>query len=87
MVGSALPVDNRPAAGDSVVPHRKGPRRLLLAGEEAGNATHRNVRARVEHVIGRTRNYKILRDCRPYRDGLHHAVQAVAHRHNLALTS
>ncbi|MFC8198715.1 transposase family protein [Streptomyces sp. NPDC057298] len=70
-----------------VVPHRKRPRRPLLAGEEADNAAHRRVRARVEHVIGRMKNYKILRDCRQHGDGLRHAVQAVAHMHNLALTS
>ncbi|MFE2522077.1 transposase family protein [Streptomyces mirabilis] len=70
-----------------VVPHRKRPRRALLAGEEADNAAHRKVRARVEHVIGRMMNYKILRDCRQHGDGLHHAVQAVVHLHNLALAS
>ncbi|MFE1802329.1 helix-turn-helix domain-containing protein [Streptomyces sp. NPDC059517] len=43
--------------------------------------------ARVEHVIGRMKNYKILRDCRQHGDDLHDAVQAVAHMHNLALTS
>nr|WP_190016524.1 hypothetical protein [Streptomyces lucensis] len=43
--------------------------------------------ARVEHVIGRSKNYKILRDCRQRGDGLHHEVQAVAHMHNLALAS
>ncbi|MFD9444722.1 transposase family protein [Streptomyces sp. NPDC060006] len=70
-----------------VVPHRKRPRRPLLAGEEADDAAHRTVRARVEHVIGYMKNYKILRDCRQRGDGLHHAVQAVAHMHNLALTA
>jgi len=45
---------------------------------------HRRVRARVEHAIGRLKNYKTLRDCRQRGDGLHHAVQAVAHMHNLA---
>ncbi|GHA33379.1 hypothetical protein GCM10010372_36810 [Streptomyces tauricus] len=70
-----------------VAPHRKRPRRPLLAGEEADNAAHRTVRARVEHVISRMKNYKKLRDCRQHGDGLHHAVQAVAHMHNLALTS
>ncbi|MFF8589308.1 transposase family protein [Streptomyces althioticus] len=70
-----------------VVPRRKRPRRPLLPGEEDDNAAHRKVRARVEHVIGRMKNYKILRDCRQHGDGLHHAVQAVAHMHNLALTS
>jgi hypothetical protein len=29
------------------------------------------------------KDYKILRDCRQYGDGLHHAVQAVAHMHTL----
>ena len=69
------------------IPHRKRPGRTLLPGEEDDNAAHRKVRARVEHVIGRLKNYKILRDCRQHGDGLHHAVQAVAHMHNLALTS
>ncbi len=69
------------------VPHHKHPRRPLPAGEEADNAAHRKVRARVEHVSGRVKNYKILRDCRQHGDGLHHAVQAIAHMHNLALTS
>ncbi|MET9076091.1 transposase [Streptomyces sp. NPDC004232] len=59
---------------------------MLKAGEH-DNAEHRRVRARVEHVIGRLKNYKILRDCRRRGDGLHHAVQAVAHMHNLALAS
>jgi hypothetical protein len=70
-----------------VVPHRKRPRRALLAGEEADNVAHSKVRARVEHVIGRMRNYKILGDCRQHSDGLQHAVHAVAHMHNLALAS
>ncbi|MFK0025063.1 transposase family protein [Streptomyces sp. NPDC090798] len=70
-----------------VVPHRKRPGRALLAGEEADNAEHRRVRARVEHAIGRLKNYKILRDCRQHGDGLHHAVQALAHMHNLALAT
>jgi DDE superfamily endonuclease len=67
------------------VPHCKRPGRPLLKGEEDDNAEHRKVRARVEHVIGRMKNYKIIRDCRQRGDGLHHAVQAVARMHNLAL--
>ncbi|GGU29161.1 hypothetical protein GCM10010289_58030 [Streptomyces violascens] len=54
----------------------------MLPGEEDGNAAHRNVRVRVEQVIGRMKNYRILRDSRPYGDGLYHAVQAVAHMHH-----
>lgn len=59
----------------------------LLSGEEADNAAHRKVRARVKHVIGRMKNCKILRDCRQHSDGLHRAVQAVGRMHNLALAS
>ncbi|WP_406292614.1 transposase family protein [Streptomyces sp. NBC_00624] len=70
-----------------VVPHRKRPGRPLLAGEEADNAEHRKVRARVEHAFARMKNYKILRDCRQRGESLHHAVQAIARMHNLALTA
>ncbi|MDX2565205.1 transposase family protein [Streptomyces sp. TX20-6-3] len=49
--------------------------------------THRKVRARVEHAFARMKHYKILRDCQQRGNGLHHAVQAVAHMHNLTLTS
>ncbi|WP_282792759.1 transposase family protein [Streptomyces sp. CC224B] len=70
-----------------VVPHRKRQRRALLPGEEADNAEHRRVRARVEHTFAALKNYKILRDCRQRGNGLHHAVRAVAHMHNLALAT
>ncbi len=70
-----------------IVPHRKRQHRPLLPGEEADNAGHRKVRARVEHTFARMKNYKILRDCRQRGDGLHHAVRAVAHMHNLALAA
>lgn len=33
------------------------------------------------------KHYKILRDCWQRSEGLHHAVQAVAHMHNLALAA
>lgn len=70
-----------------VVPHRKRPGRRLLPGEEADNAEHRRVHARVEHTFARMKHYKILRDCRQRGNGLHHAVQAIAHMHNLALAA
>jgi hypothetical protein len=55
-------------------------------GEEA-KAELRRVRARVERVIGRMKKDEILRDGRQRGDGLHHAIQAVAHMHSLALLS
>ncbi|MFI9556310.1 transposase family protein [Nonomuraea endophytica] len=68
-----------------IVPRRPG--RPLLRAQKEDNAEHRRVRARVEHVFARMKNYKILRDCRQRGRGLHHAVQAVAHMHNLALST
>ncbi|MFJ4428961.1 transposase family protein [Streptomyces bobili] len=70
-----------------IVPHRERPGRALLKGEEEDNAAHRKVRARVEHVFSRMKNCKILGDCRQRCDGLHHAVQAVTRKHNLALAT
>ncbi|MFI5763963.1 transposase [Streptomyces sp. NPDC051563] len=67
-----------------IVPHRRRAGRPLLRGQEEDNAEHRRVRARIEHTFARMKNWKILRDCRQKRDGLHHAVQAVATMHNLA---
>ncbi|MGW7695113.1 transposase family protein [Streptomyces asiaticus] len=69
-----------------IVPHRRRAGRPLLRGQAEDNAEHRHVRARVEHTFARMKNWKILRDCRQKGDGLHHAVQAVATLHNLALT-
>ncbi|MFG2341821.1 transposase [Streptomyces yangpuensis] len=69
-----------------IVPHRRRAGRPLLRGQEEDNAEHRRVRARVEHTFARMKNWKILRDCRQKGDGLHHAVQAVATMHNLAMT-
>ncbi|MFE5808364.1 transposase family protein [Streptomyces sp. NPDC056491] len=68
-----------------IVPHRKRAGRPLLRGQEEDNAEHRRVRARVAHTFARMKNWKILRDCRQKGDSLHHAVQAVATMHNLAM--
>ncbi|GAA2484086.1 hypothetical protein GCM10010276_22160 [Streptomyces longisporus] len=70
-----------------IVPHRKRSGRPLLKGEEEDNAAHRKVHARVEHVIGRMKNYKIVLDCRQHGDGLHHEVQAVARMHNFGFAA
>ncbi|MFF0476493.1 transposase [Streptomyces sp. NPDC004284] len=70
-----------------VVPHRKRPGRALLPGKEEDDAEHRRVRARVEHAFARMKHCKILHDCRQRANGLHHAVQAVAHMNNLAMAA
>jgi hypothetical protein len=60
--------------------------RLYRAKKEAHNASHRKVRARVEHTFARMKTWKILRDCRLKGDGVHYAMLGIARLHNLTLT-
>lgn len=70
-----------------VIPHRRHAKsEELPAWKQAHNKSHKQVRARVEHVFARMKTWKILRDCRLKGDGVHHAVLGLAHLHNLALT-
>lgn len=69
-----------------LIPHRRQPGQdQLPAWKEESNASHRQVRARVEHVFARMKNWKILRDCRLKGDGVRHAMHGIARLHNLAL--
>ncbi|MFJ9588186.1 transposase [Streptomyces acidicola] len=70
-----------------VIPHRRERGQVELpAWKEDHMASHRKVRARVEHVLARMKDWKILRDCRLKGDGVFWAASGVAHMHNLALT-
>jgi hypothetical protein len=70
-----------------VIPHRRERGQAALpAWKEEHNASHRKVRARVEHVFARLKGWKILRDCRLKGDGVHHAMLGIARLHNLTLT-
>jgi hypothetical protein len=70
-----------------LIPHRRRPGQTELPPwKEAHNASHRLIRARVEHVFARMKTWKILRDCRLKGDGVHHAILGIARLHNLALT-
>lgn len=70
-----------------VIPHRRHAKNEELpAWKQTHNKSHKQVRARVEHVFARMKTWKILRDCRLKGDGVHHAVLGIAHLHNLALT-
>ncbi|WP_369192198.1 transposase [Streptomyces sp. R08] len=67
-----------------VIPHRRDPGQASLpAWKEAHNHSHKQVRARVEHVFARMKHWKILRDCRLRGDGVHYAMLGVARLHNL----
>jgi hypothetical protein len=62
-----------------VIPHRRGRRQTELpAWKEEHNTSHRQVRARVEHVFARMKSWRIPRDCRLKGDGVHHAMLGIA---------
>ena len=70
-----------------VIPHRREKGQSELPDwKEEHNASHRKVRARVEHTFARMKSWKILRDCRLKGDGVHHAMLGIARLHNLTLT-
>ncbi|MFJ3786245.1 transposase [Streptomyces sp. NPDC090093] len=69
-----------------VIPHRRERGQAELpAWKEDHNASHRKVRARVEHAFARMKTWKVLRDCRLKGDGVHHAMLGIARLHNLTL--
>ncbi|WP_394426209.1 transposase family protein, partial [Streptomyces sp. SGAir0957] len=69
-----------------VIPHRRERGKTELpAWKGEHNKSHKQVRARVEHVFARMKTWKILRDCRLKGDGVHHAILGIARLHNLAL--
>ncbi|WP_327692041.1 MULTISPECIES: transposase [unclassified Streptomyces] len=68
-----------------VMPHRRRKGEELTAWKEEHNKSHKQVRARVEHVFARMKGWKILRDCRLKGDGVYHAMCGIARLHNLAL--
>lgn len=69
-----------------VIPHRRERGQTELPGwKEEHNRSHKQVRARVEHVFARMKTWKILRACRLKGDGVHHAMLGIARMHNLAL--
>jgi hypothetical protein len=69
-----------------VMPHRRRNGEDLSDWKKEHNRSHKQVRARVEHVFARMKTWKILRDCRLKGDGVHHAMLGIARIHNLALT-
>ncbi|SNX88608.1 DDE family transposase [Streptomyces sp. TLI_55] len=70
-----------------VIPHRRERGQdELPAWKEEHNASHRRVRACVEHVFARLKTWKILRVCRLKGDGVHHAMLGIARLHSVILT-
>lgn len=72
---------------DCLTPHRRKAGQAEVSGWRADhNRDHRRVRARVEHVFARMKNWKVLRDCRRKGDGVYWAISAIGRMHNLAMT-
>ena len=69
-----------------LMPHRRTPGAELPDWKREHNRSHKQVRARVEHVFARMKNWKILRDCRLKGDGVHHAMLGIARLYNLTLS-
>ena len=68
-----------------LMPHRRRAGEELLEWKQAHNKSHKQVRARVEHVFARMKSWKILRDCRLKGDGVHYTMLGIARMHNLIL--
>ena len=49
------------------------------------NASHKRIRARVEHALSRLKCWKILRDYRRAATTLHDTASGIAYLHNIAL--
>jgi hypothetical protein len=68
------------------IPHRrKHKNEPLVEWKEAHNASHRKVRARIEHTFASMKVWKVLRDCRLRGTGSAEAVAGIARLHNLTL--
>ncbi len=69
-----------------VIPHRRERGQTALPDwKEDHNKSHKQIRARVEHVFARMKTWKILRDCHLKGEGVHHAMLGIARMHNLAV--
>lgn len=74
-------------ATSAIIPHRRRPGEDLPTWKAELNASHRQVRARVEHAFARMKTWKILRDCRLKGEGVAVAMSGIARLHNLARTA
>lgn len=68
------------------IPHRRNKKdEPLVDWKEAHNASHRKVRARIEHAFASMKTWKVLRDCRLRGGGSAEAMAGIARLRNLTL--
>lgn len=78
-VGRTLTISGGGYPGTGLVmPHRRRKGEDLPDRKEVHNKSHKQVRARGEHVFARMKTWRILRDCRLKGDGVHHATASPA---------
>ncbi|MDA1362990.1 transposase [Glycomyces luteolus] len=71
----------------AVIPHRRIAKdEPLIDWKEAHNASHRHVRAQIEHTFAKMKRWNVLRDCRLRGEGVAEAMSGVARLYNLTLT-
>jgi hypothetical protein len=72
----------------AVIPHRRKKKdKPLVAWKETHNASHRHVRARIEHTFAKLKVWKVLRDCRLRGTGSAEAMAGIARLYNLTLAA
>lgn len=70
-----------------IVPRRRDPGGAELPSwKEERNASHRKVRAWIEHAFARMKTWKIRRDCRLKGNGVHHAMLGIAGLPSVTIT-
>lgn len=68
----------------AVIPHRRRAKdQPLVDWKETNNASHRKVRARIEHTFAKMKVWKVLRDCWLRGKGSAEAMADIARLHNL----
>ncbi|MFJ6907147.1 transposase family protein [Streptomyces griseoluteus] len=80
---SSMPTPAWSSPSGALIPHRRPTGGELCDWKEERNRSHKQVRARVEHVFARMKTWKIHRDCRLKGDGVHYAMLGIARLHNL----
>ena len=67
----------------SITSPRRGPDGRIIRDDSY--RAHRRIRARVEHVIARIKDWQILRQCRRHGEAINHSLQIVAGLWNLKI--
>ncbi|MHA7650353.1 transposase family protein [Mycobacterium sp. ML4] len=79
--GRVVPGDSRHRGITTTTGPRRGPDGRTVHDDH--DRAHRPIRARVEHVIARTKDWRILRQCRRRGDAINHSLHIITGLWNL----